>query len=42
MMSLRSLLKISNYLARANLCPLDRAVGLTRRGKKWCKVCMNH
>ena len=39
--SYRSPRKISSYLVRANLYPLDRVVGSTKCGKKRCEVCMN-
>ena len=41
MVSFRSPRKISSYLARAKLYPLDRVVGLTKCGKKRCEVCVN-
>ena len=41
MVSLRSPRKISNYLVRAKLYPLDRVVGSTECGKKKCEVCVN-
>ena len=34
MVSFRSSRKISSYLVRAKLYPLDRVVGLTKSGKK--------
>ena len=37
----RSPHKISSYLVRAMLYPLDRVVGSTKCGKKRCEVCMN-
>ena len=33
--------KISSYLVRAKLYPLDRVVGSTKCGKKRCEVCVN-
>ena len=33
--------KISSYLVRAKLYPLDRVVGSTQCGKKSCEVCIN-
>ena len=41
MVSFRSPRKISSYLVRAKLYPLDRVVGSTKYGKKRCEVCMN-
>ena len=41
MVSFRSPRKISSYLVRAKLYPLDRAVGSTKCGMKRCEVCMN-
>ena len=41
MVSFRSPRKISSYLVRAKLYPLDRVVGSTKCGKKRCEVCMN-
>ena len=39
--SFRSALKISSYLVRAKLCPLERFVG-SRQCKKWkCEICIN-
>ena len=39
--SFRSSRKISSYLVRAKLYPLDRVVGSTECGKKRCEICMN-
>ena len=39
--SFRGPRKISSYLVRAKLCPLDKVVGSTKCGKKKCGVCMN-
>ena len=36
MVSFRSPRKINSYLVRAKLYPLDRLVGSTKFGKKWC------
>ena len=33
--------KISSYLVRAELYPLDRVVGSTKCDKKLCEVCVN-
>ena len=41
MVSFRSPRKISSYLVRAKLYPLDRVVGSMKCGKKRCEVCMN-
>ena len=41
MVSFRSPRKISSYLKRAKLYPLDRVVGSLKYGKKRCEVCMN-
>ena len=41
MVLFRSPRKISSYLVRAKLYPLDRVVGSTKCGKKRCEVCMN-
>ena len=41
MVSYRSLRKISSYLVRAKLYPLDRVVGSTKCGNKRSEVCMN-
>ena len=41
MVSFRSPRKISSYLVRAKLYPLDRVVGSMKCGKKSCEVCMN-
>ena len=41
MVSFKSSLKISSYLVRAKLYPLDRVVGSMKCGKKRCEVCMN-
>ena len=41
MVSFRSPRKISSYLVRAKLYPLDRAVGSTKCGKKSCENFMN-
>ena len=41
MVSFRSPRKISSYLARAKLYPLDRVVGSTKCGKKRCEACVN-
>ena len=37
----RSPRKISSYLVRAKLYPLDRGVGSTKCDKKRCEVCAN-
>ena len=39
--SYRSPRKISSYVVRAKLYPLDRVLGLTKCGKKRCEVCLN-
>ena len=41
MVSFRRPRKISSYLVKANLYPLDRVVGSTKCGKKRCEVCIN-
>ena len=41
MVSFRSPHKISSYLVRAKLYPLDRVVGSMKCDKKKCEVCMN-
>ena len=41
MVSFSSLRKISSYLLRAKLYPLDRVVRSTKYGKKRCEMCMN-
>ena len=41
MVSFSSLRKISSYLVRAKLYPLDRVVRSTKYGKKRCEMCMN-
>ena len=41
MVSFRCPRKISSYLVRAKLYPLDRVVGSTKCGKKKFEVCMN-
>ena len=41
MVSFRCPRKISSYLVRAKLYPLDRVVGSTKCGKKKCEICMN-
>ena len=41
MVSVRGPPKISSYLVRAKLYPLDGVVGSTKCGKKRCEVCMN-
>ena len=41
MVSFRSPRKISTYLVRAKLYPLDRVVGSTKCGKKRFEVCRN-
>ena len=41
MVSLRSARKISSYLVRAKLYPLDRVVGSTKCDKEWCEFCIN-
>ena len=41
MVSYRSLRKISSYLVRAKLYPLDRVVGSTKCGNIRSEVCMN-
>ena len=33
--------KISDNLVRPKLYSLDRVIGTTKCGKKWCQVCMN-
>ena len=39
--SYRSARKISNYLARAKLYPIERKVGSEKCGKSRCEVCLN-
>ena len=41
MASFRSAKKISSYLARAKLYPLERRVGSFKRGGRRGKVCLN-
>ena len=41
MVSFISPRKISSYLVRAKLYPLDRVVGSTKCCKKRCEVCVN-
>ena len=41
MISFRSPRKISSYLVRAKLYPLDRALGSMKCGKKSCEVCIS-
>ena len=41
MVSFRSPCKISSYLVRAKLYPLDRVVGSMKCGNKRCEVCVN-
>ena len=41
MVSFRSPRKISSYLVRAKLYPLERVVKSTKCGKKRCEVCIN-
>ena len=41
MVLFRSPGKISSYLVRAKLYPLDRVVGSTKWSKKRCEVCLN-
>ena len=41
MVSFRSPRKISSYLVRAKLYPLDRIVGSKKCGKSRCEVCVN-
>ena len=41
MMKLGEYCKISSYLVRAKLYPLDRVVGSTNCGKKRCEICVN-
>ena len=38
MISFRSSRKISSYIVRAKLCPLERSVGSSKCGKKRCEV----
>ena len=40
MMKLGEYCKISSYLVRAKLYPLDRVVGSTNCGKKRCEICV--
>ena len=37
----RSARKLSSYLVRAKLYPVDRIVGAKGCGKKQCEVCVN-
>ena len=37
----RSARKISSYLVRTTLCPLERKVGSEKCGKSRCEVCLN-
>ena len=41
MVSYRSARKLSSYLVRAKLYPIDRIVGSKGCGKKRCEVCVN-
>ena len=41
MASFRSARKISSYLVRAKLYPLERRVGSFKRGGRRCQVCLN-
>ena len=41
MFSYRSARKLSSYLVRAKLYPVDRIVGAKGCGKKQCEVCVN-
>ena len=41
MISFRSARKLSSYLVRAKLYPIDRTVGSFKCTKKRCKVCEN-
>ena len=41
MVSFRSTRKLSSYLIRAKLCPLQRKVGSSKCGKRRCEVCNN-
>ena len=41
MVSYRSSKKLSSYLVRAKLYPIDRIVGSKGCGKKKCEVCVN-
>ena len=41
MVSYRSSKKLSSYLVRAKLYPIDRIVGSKGCGKKQCEVCVN-
>ena len=41
MVSYRSARKLSSYLVRAKLYPIDRIVGFKGCGKKRCEVCVN-
>ena len=41
MVSFKSAHKISCYLVRAKLCPLERFVGSKQCKKRRCKVCIN-
>ena len=41
MVSYRSSRKLSSYLVRAKLYPIDRIVGSKGCGKKRCEVCVN-
>ena len=40
-MSYRSARKVSSYLVRAKLYPLERRVGSEKSGKSGCQVCLN-
>ena len=41
MVSYRSSRKLSSYLVRAKLYPIERIVGSKGRGKRCCEVCVN-
>ena len=41
MVSFRSARKLSSYLVRAKLYPLERKVGSSKCGKRRCEVCNN-
>ena len=41
MLSFRSARKISSYLVKAKLYPLERKVGSEKCGKSRCEVCLN-
>ena len=41
MVSFRSARKVSSYLVRAKVYPLERIVGSFKRKKSRCQVCLN-